>query len=109
MMTNLYLHVVLVALSLSGALKISLVETNSDQPTKVVAARFTDLAPNYNPSSTANNAHNALDAMLYSMNPANTKCTNLQNDTSDHLKDYEYLFSKGFGKTFLLEGDSLMQ
>jgi len=89
-------HVLILSLSLVGALRITPVDTNSDPPAEV------DL------SSQFDDQHATLSQGL-SANPANFKCNYLPSDIPENLKDWEYLLRIGSGKKILMSGDSLMK
>jgi len=84
-MTTSHFQVLILSLSLVGALRISPVDTNSDPPAEV------DL------SSEFNDQHTTFSQGL-STNPANFKCNYLPSDIPENLKDWEHLLRVGSGK-----------
>jgi len=95
-MTTLHFQVLILSLSLVGALRISPVDTNSDPPAEV------DL------SSEFNDQHTTFSQGL-STNPDNFKCNYLPSDIPENLKDWEHLLRVGSGKKILISGDSMMK
>jgi len=83
-------HVLILSLSLVGALRISPIDTNSHPPAEV------DLSSEF-------------DNQQLTINPVNFKCKYLPSDIPENLKDWEYLLRVGSGKKILMSGDSLMK
>jgi len=83
-------HVLILSLSLVGALRISPIDTNSHPPAEV------DLSSEF-------------DNQQLTINPGNFKCKYLPSDIPENLKDWEYLLRVGSGKKILMSGDSLMK